>query len=225
MHLFLLGNTPALPRVVQDFMALAGNEARIAVLCAGANWPRYAPHYLQTFLEAGAQEVRFIGEEDGVLNLEQATEILQSATGILVAGGDTYLYQQHYVVSNLADLIREKVRSGVPYIGISAGAILSCLTCLIPEEDRSGPEQPRYLPGFGFLTTLVFPHFSEWEGQAELQAAAQELYVQEAWGLDENAAACFQDGELVHTYGEGVWKVGPEGEPELLKVEAPILLG
>lgn len=224
MHLFLLGNTPALGLVVQDFMALAGSQSRIAVLCAGAKWPKYAPAYLQTLLEAGAQEVRFIGEEDGVLDFDQAAEILQSATGILVAGGDTYLYQQHYVVSLLSDLIREKVRSGVPYVGISAGAILSCLTCLIPEEDRTGPEQPRYLPGFGFLTTLVFPHFTEWQGQAELQAAAQELYVHEAWGLDENAAACFHDGDLLHTYGEGVWRVLPEGEPELQKKEAPILL-
>lgn len=226
MHLFLLGNTPALGLVVTDLMALAGENPRVTVLCAGAQWPKHAPQYLQTFLEAGASEVRFVGEEDGVLDLQKARENIEVASLLLVAGGDTYLYQQHYVLSELSDLIRQKVRSGIPYAGISAGAILACLTCVIPEEDRTTPEQPHYLPGFGFMTTaLVFPHFTEWNGLAELQQAASELYIQEAWGLDENSAAHFHNGELVHTYGEWVWKVPQEGEPERISLDAPILIG
>ncbi|GGJ24417.1 Type 1 glutamine amidotransferase-like domain-containing protein [Deinococcus roseus] len=224
MHLFLLGNTPGLERVKEDFLALCGEKPRIAVLCAGEKWPRYAPHYLQVLTTAGAAEVQFIGEENGQLNPRKAHAILQGASGIVVGGGDTYLYQQHYVLSTLSDLIRQKVRAGVPYLGISAGAILSCLTCLIPEEDRTSPEQPHYLPGFGFMSTLVFPHFSEWDGFAELQAAAAELHMQEVWGLDEQAAAYFHDGTLHHTYGEWVWKVKPTGEAQKIMKDAPVLL-
>ena len=56
------------------------------------------------------------------IEMDRCTEAVKSADGFYVSGGNTFLLLRELYDRDVVELIRERVLSGVPYIGSSAGS-------------------------------------------------------------------------------------------------------
>ena len=73
-----------------------------------------------------------VRERLGRMELDVVTiEDLDRADALFVGGGNTFRLLKKLQVGNLLDPIRERVRGGLPYIGSSAGSMISCPTTML----------------------------------------------------------------------------------------------
>jgi len=84
------------------------------------------------------------------LNSENAKTIIKNAQVIMVGGGNTFKLLHDIYQLQVMELIRERVRSGIPYIGWSAGANLA------GETISTSNDMPIINPG-NFIALEIFP--------------------------------------------------------------------
>lgn len=98
-------------------------------------------------------------------HFEDPKKAVQEAEGIVVGGGNTFALLSRIYHHDLLTVIREKVRSGTPYIGWSAGANLSCPT-LMTTNDMPIVQPPSF-EALNLIPIQLNPHYHElrFEGQ------------------------------------------------------------
>jgi len=84
---------------------------------------------------------------------------LAAAEALVVAGGNTFRLLQQLQALKLLGPLRERVRSGVPYLGWSAGSNLACPTI------RTTNDMPAVWPdggdALGLVPFQINPHYTE----------------------------------------------------------------
>ena len=203
--LFLLGDTRVLEAVAEDFLSSAGGPtAKIALLSFGGRWREYLPMY-QDALGVEVQVV--VPDEHGVLNLPRAVDILEQSSGIIIGGGPVRAYQLLFVQSPLRQVLRDVYARGIPFMGISAGAMLTPEHCAV-YGDELELSSPNVLEGLGLLENcLVMPHFTEDVLERRLVDILSELRLRTGWGLDETAGVLLENGVFVRAYGTKVYRI------------------
>ena len=220
MHLLLLSNsssdagylTHALPWLRET---LAGVERAAFIPYAGVTvgWDDYAAKVREALADLDVEIV-------SVHEVDNPTGLVSEAGAILVGGGNTFqLLRETYRVG-LVELVRQRVRAGVPYVGWSAGSNLACPT-IMTTNDMPVAEPPTFA-AFGLVPFQINPHFTDahppgHRGEtrrqrlAEFVAANPEMPVV---GLPEGTALRVADGamELLGASGAVVFDPSsPEG--------------
>jgi dipeptidase E len=67
-------------------------------------------------------------ELDGIHRHADPRAAVRAAQAVYVGGGNTFRLLHELYCFDLVDLLRERVRAGLPYLGISAGANVACPT-------------------------------------------------------------------------------------------------
>lgn len=227
-HLFLFGDLrDNLPDLVGPFVAAAGGAAAdIVLLLMGGELSRqYLPRYRDPLLAAGAAAVTpILPGADGSLP-PAALAQMRAATGILMGGGTPARYRDLYATGELGALIRERYRQGVPYAGVSAGALLAAGTCALAGNRVEAPgnrywvrplyeaePQPLILgAGLGLLPGgVVDVHLAEWGALPRLLAVLERTGARFGIGVDEPACVYLQDEAALTVSGQGrVYLVHP----------------
>lgn len=162
-----------------------GSQACIAFLMQGEqDWARYFEQYEAYFRKSELSDF-FPVFPDNEFNFKpEMIDRLASATGIFVGGGNTFRYIKAYAESPLAELIRTKYLAGIPYAGLSAGAILTV---------RLG-----FLPGF-----VIKPHFKQknrfFELIDKMKTDARKLGL----GMDDGMWIEISDDRNFNFHGDG----------------------
>lgn len=206
------------------FIQAAGGEAaKIAVLTGGGKKAGpYVERITAPWREMGVQVLtvgpkEYIGDPDDAMERE-----LRECSGIFMCGGDTRAYERMYVASALGEIIRERYAEGVPYAGVSAGALLAAEECatwggIVKEQSNEyyvryrgcydgveGDIQLQMGKGLGLLRGVVFePHFSEMGGFPRLVTVMDRTGISEGYGLDEPICLTFEDGRPTQVTGRG----------------------
>ncbi len=84
-------------------------------------------------------------------------EAVAKASAIAVGGGNTWQLLKTIRENNLIDIVREKVMSGTPYIGWSAGSNVACPT-LMTTNDMPVTE-PDSFKSFNLVPFQINPHY------------------------------------------------------------------
>lgn len=98
---------------------------------------------------------------------ESFADILDGLDALYVCGGETFVLLDHLRRNSLADVLIDKVRDGLPYIGLSAGAVIAGASI----EPVSTMDDPTSAPGLSdyrglcFVGTSIIPHA---DGRIEL---------------------------------------------------------
>lgn len=118
--------------------------------------------YVQTMIERG---INAGYELDGIHHHADPVRAVKQAEAIFIGGGNTFRLLDAMYRLGLLDVIRERVRAGLPYLGISAGSNVACPT--IKTTNDMPIVQPPSLDALGLVPFQINAHY--YEGQTFLK--------------------------------------------------------
>ncbi|WP_226038185.1 Type 1 glutamine amidotransferase-like domain-containing protein [Aquibacillus saliphilus] len=203
-YLFLFGGNPSQSEGSKTFAKQAGKEhAKIALLIIyREGWQDYLARYTEQWIKSGVNPENIeviIPDQDGKLNYEAATWIIEAATGIFIGGGHTQTYHSLYTKEPFKRLIQAKYKKGTPVAGNSAGALLTTQTMLLSPYDTDSGE-PIILNGLGLISNiLVSVHYTKWNDADNFKKGLLKTGITTGYGIDDNACLVFKNNK-VHSY-------------------------
>jgi len=156
MQILLISNSTLYQRGYLDHVADV-----LAKAFAGARRVVFLPYALfdrEAYARKAEQRFRELGLElFSVHRTEDHRAAVAAADGIFIGGGNTFRLLDSLYRYSLIEVIRDRVRSGVPYVGSSAGSIVAGPTIMTTKDMPI--VQP---PSFGSLHLVPFqisPHY------------------------------------------------------------------
>jgi dipeptidase E len=98
-------------------------------------------------------------EAESLHTASDARGAVESADAIAVGGGNTFHLLRELYRAGVVELIRERVRSGVPYVGWSAGSNVACPT--IRTTNDMPIVEPPTLDALGLVPFQINPHYTD----------------------------------------------------------------
>ncbi|MDR2383935.1 MAG: dipeptidase PepE [Prevotellaceae bacterium] len=138
----------------------------------------------------------------GIHREENPVAAVQAAQAIVVGGGNTFHLLKYVQELGITAAVREKVRSGTPYVGWSAGSNMACPT--ICTTNDMPIVEPKSFEAFDLIPFQINPHYLDAHPQGhagetreqrieEYIAANRDRYVA---GLREGCIFVYEDGTL-----------------------------
>jgi dipeptidase E len=151
-RLLLLSNStnlgePFLQYPLQEIKNFLGDATRIAfVPYAGVKitFEEYVGRVREKLAEIGLTVT-------GVNEVADPKQLVRESDAVMIGGGNTFHLLTHLYRNGLVDVIREKIESGAPYVGWSAGSNVACPTI------RTTNDMPIIEPE-SFRALDLFPH-------------------------------------------------------------------
>ena len=202
--------------VLERFMELAGGErARIAIIPTASEEAQEAgERYIKVFRKLGAAEadwLRVETREDA--NSESALELLRTATGIFITGGDQARLVALLAGTLVMECIRLRNAEGVVVAGTSAGAsivsahLMSGGTGLAGNSNDAAARKGmvELVAGFGLLQdVIVDQHFSQRGRMGRLLASFAANPGLLGIGLDEDTAVLIDREGVLEVLGSNM---------------------
>jgi dipeptidase E len=110
--------------------------------------------YVRTMLERGLHAGY---ELDGIHRHADPRAAVEQAEGLFVGGGNTFRLLNELYRRDLLEVIRNRVRAGMPYLGVSAGTNVACPTIMTTNDMPI--VQPPSLAALGLVPFQINPHY------------------------------------------------------------------
>ncbi len=110
--------------------------------------------YVQVLAERGLDAGYTV---DGIHRHADPRRAVREAEAVYIGGGNTFRLLEALYRLELLDVLRERVRAGVPYLGISAGCNVACPT--IKTTNDMPIVQPPSFEALGLVPFQVNPHY------------------------------------------------------------------
>src|SRR5687767_4656072 len=197
-------------RILRKFLHLAGDEkAEVLIVPVASDFPEFAADvYTQAFRNLGVANPRVLRatSRQDVFAADPDT-LLDGATGVFMTGGDQMRLVSILGGTELADLLRWKVRTtSIVLAGTSAGAAGMSTSMIVRGESTSHPHKDsvRLSPGLGFLKNIIIDqHFTERGRISRLITAVSYNPYNLGIGIDENTAIILDANGILEVFGAG----------------------
>lgn len=143
----------------------------------------------------------------GIHEFENPAEAIQNAQGIFTGGGNTFVLVSQLYKNQLMEVLAEKLKSGAPYLGTSAGSNIAGLTI------QTTNDMPIvYPPSFQTLGMMPFnlnPHFIDAEGPANHMGETREDRIKEFHAFNSIPVLGLREGSWLDIKGNTITLKGP----------------
>ncbi len=154
--------------------------------------------YVMTMVERG---INGDYQLDPIHHHPDPVRAVWEAEGIFVGGGNTFRLLKTLYDLQLMDVIRSKVRGGLPYLGVSAGCNIACPT--IRTTNDMPIVEPPTLEALGLVNFQVNPHY--YTGSNFYQDAEGKYHAHFGETRDDRLREFHEEN---HTPVVGLWEAG-----------------
>jgi len=148
---------------------------------------------------------------------------IKEASAIVVGGGNTWQLLKMILDNKLIEAVREKVLSGTPYIGWSAGSNVACPT--IRTTNDMPVVEPDAFSAFNLIPFQINPHYLD-ANPAGHAGETREQRIEEFIEINPSVyVAGLREGTMFLIEGESLKLIGPRKLRVFRKGKAPAELG
>ncbi|KOP38115.1 dipeptidase PepE [Flavobacterium sp. WLB] len=138
----------------------------------------------------------------GIHEFESPEKAIQNAEGFFTGGGNTFLLVSQLYKNNIMQLLAEKVKSGTPYLGTSAGSNICGLSM------QTTNDMPIiYPPSFQTLGLIPFnlnPHYLDPDTNSQHMGETRETRIKEFHAFNAIPVLGLREGSWLEVKGDKI---------------------
>ena len=137
---------------------------------------------------------------------EDLKESLEKCDGIFIGGGNTFLLLDKLYQYSLIDILKNKIDSGIPYLGTSAGTNICGIT--IGTTNDMPIVHVKSLEALGIIDFNINPHYLEPIDGFEHMGESRETRINEFHKLNDQVVIGLREGSYLQVKGDDIYLKG-----------------
>ena len=137
---------------------------------------------------------------------EDLRESLEKCDGIFVGGGNTFLLLNKLYQYNLIDILKNKINSGIPYLGTSAGSNICGMT--IGTTNDMPIVHVKNLEALGIIDFNINPHYLDPIDGFEHMGESRETRINEFHKFNDQFVIGLREGSYLQVEGDDIYLKG-----------------
>lgn len=140
---------------------------------------------------------------------DYAMEAMEDADSIFIGGGNTFRLLTRLYEIDLLELIHEKVRAGMPYMGASAGSNVACPTIMTTNDMPI--VEPESFFSLSLVPFQINPHYIDPTPDSGHMGESREERIREFHEMNEAAVVGLREGSMLRVEGSAMALKGTAG--------------
>lgn len=176
----------------------------------GISHAEYAARTRGSFLSMGLELV-------GIHEAADPAGAVAAAEGVFVGGGNTFVLLRDLYETGVLPVLRDRARTGLPYLGSSAGSNVAGLS--IGTSNDMPIVLPPSLDALGLVPFNLNPHYVDPDPASTHMGETRETRIREFHGWNPQPVLGLREGAMLSVAGERA-TVGGEAGARLFRPEA-----
>ena len=137
---------------------------------------------------------------------EDLKESLEKCDGIFIGGGNTFLLLDKLYQYSLIDILKNKINSGIPYLGTSAGTNICGIT--IGTTNDMPIVHVKSLEALGIIDFNINPHYLDPIDGFEHMGESRETRINEFHKFNDQFVIGLREGSYLQVQGSNIYLKG-----------------
>ena len=137
---------------------------------------------------------------------EDLKESLEKCDGIFIGGGNTFLLLDKLYQYSLIDILKNKINSGIPYLGTSAGSNICGMT--IGTTNDMPIVHVKSLEALGIIDFNINPHYLDPIDGFEHMGESRETRINEFHKFNDQFVIGLREGSYLQVEGDDIYLKG-----------------
>ena len=137
---------------------------------------------------------------------EDLKESLEKCDGIFIGGGNTFLLLDKLYQYSLIDILKNKIDSGIPYLGTSAGTNICGIT--IGTTNDMPIVHVKSLEALGIIDFNINPHYLDPIDRFEHMGESRETRINEFHKFNDQVVIGLREGSYLQVQGDDIYLKG-----------------
>ena len=176
---------------------------------------------LNAYTKIAKKRFENIGKKvKGIHEYKSPKKAITDAESVFIGGGNSFVLLNSLYKADIIDLIRNRVNSGTPYIGTSAGSNVACVSV------KTTNDMPIvYPPSFNALKLVPFninPHYIDPDPNSKHMGETRQTRIKEFHVYNNQYVAGLREGAMLHIIDKKVTLKGCTGAKIFSKNKEPV---
>tara|TARA_B100000242_G_scaffold62460_1_gene37948 strand:+ start:1603 stop:2307 length:705 start_codon:yes stop_codon:yes gene_type:complete len=158
------------------------------------------------YTEKAKNVFKILNLEIIVYTNEDLRESLEKCDGIFVGGGNTFLLLNKLYQYSLIDILKNKINSGIPYLGTSAGSNICGMT--IGTTNDMPIIHVKSLEALGIIDFNINPHYLDPIDGFEHMGESRETRINEFHKFNDQFVIGLREGSYLQVEGDDIYLKG-----------------